>query len=258
VKCCARCRLLQPDGGACIECGAAPLVEPRALARKVITGVTAVGKPPPTGWRDKLALWTTAIATTGALLLPMLLENGTWLLAPLGVAAFGYGKQFWRTKLRRTSRVPAIALPEPPVGEPFTAAVAGHERRIAGPADAVAITTTYLFDDKVILRRSEAVPFWLIEGDRRVLVDGALHITAVAPESGERTTAVAELDALGVPLRARDRARVAMVRAVLRPTDRVTAIGVIEPRQFFAGSYRDNVVDALTGLAGRPIWLAKR
>jgi hypothetical protein len=45
---------------------------------------------------------------------------------------------------------------------------------------------------------------------------------------------------------------------VLRAADCVAALGTIERRQFFDGSYRDNVVDGLTGVTGRPIWLAKR
>jgi hypothetical protein len=250
--------LLQPDGDACIECGAASLVEPRALAREVITALTAVTKPPPTGWRDKLALWTTAIATTTTLMLPLLFGNATWLLAPIGVGAFGYGKQFWRTKLKRDLRLVGISLPPPPAGESFIATVAPHANRISDPADAVAAATTYLLDDRVLLRRSEAVPFWLIAGDRRVLVDGVVHVDPAEPEPGGRASALVELNQLGVPVRRRDRKRLSMIRTVLRAADCVAALGTIERRQFFDGSYRDNVVDGLTGVTGRPIWLAKR
>jgi len=164
----------------------------------------------------------------------------------------GYNKQFWRTAFRRSVRVSSVPmLPAPPEAEPIRGVVQAYEKHL-GDGDAVAIAITYLFDGDVIARTVEAVPFWLIDGKRRILVDGTLRITRVAEKPKARTTAVKQLAKLGVQVRRADRERIWMTETVLRPDTHVTAAGTLTARQL-ADGYRDNLVDAFAGEPGQPV-----
>lgn len=252
--CCVTCRLVQPPGTVCDDCGGARLVAPSSLTKPVVSGVTTVAKQPATGWRDGVALIATALGICVGVGVGALITGGVFGAAVGASVAgmIGYNKQFWRTAFTRSVRVSAVAmLPAPPEAEPIRGVVKAYEKQV-GDGDAVAIAITYLFDDHVIARTVEAVPFWLIDGERRILVDGALRITRVSAKPMARTTAVKQLAKLGVQVRRGDRDRIWMTETVLRPDDHVTAAGTLTARQL-ADGYRDNLVDAFAGEPGQPV-----
>lgn len=248
---CATCRLLQAASSSCLECGNA-LVVPAELTTEVIAGVTAVAKSPATGWRDTVALLATTFgffAGTGV----GFVVAGPWGAIALGGAAVigGYNKQFWKTALTHRRQLHAIAAPIAPVAEAFTGRVQAHTKQLTGGA--VAIATTYTLDGGVLVRRVESVPFWLLTGERRILIDGAVRIAAQT--AAPMPTAVKELTQLGIPIRRRERARIAAVRVALQPDDKIVAKGTVAALQLFDGGYRDNLVDTLYGETGRPVWI---
>jgi len=255
---CVACRLIQPRGAHCTDCGDKQLVEPSHLTVEVVTGVTALAKPPATGWRDSVAVSLTALAVCAGLIGGFLLA-GPWggLLGVTAATVGGYNKQFWRAAFTRRPRVAAIALLPPPVADTFEGVVKAHSQRLAD--NAVAIGTTYLFDADVIARRVRAVPFWLIAGERRILIDGAIRLSRPLSTFGSHARALRELAKLGLPIRRGDRSRVQMIEIVLRPDDRITAAGTLASIHVADdGGYRDNLVEALHGDPGQPTTVISR
>lgn len=227
---------------------------PAELTTEVIAGVTTVAKAPATGWRDTVALLATTFGFFAGMGIGFAIA-GPWGATFFGGAAVlgGYNKQFWKTAFTHRRQLRAIAAPVPPVTEAFTGRVRVHAKQLAGGA--VAIATTYLLDSGVLVRSIEAVPFWLIAGDRRILIDGAIRITAADAEP--IATAVKELSQLGIPIRRRERGRITAHRVALHADDRITAKGHVAAMQLLDGGYRDNLVDALYGESGMPIWIAR-
>src|SRR5450432_3623593 len=255
---CIACRLIQPRGDQCTDCGDKQLVVPSHLTVEIVTGVTALAKPAATGWRDSVAVTLTALAICGGLIGGFLLA-GPWggLFGVTAATVGGYNKQFWRAAFTRRPRVAAIALLPPPVADTFEGVVKAHSQRLAD--NAVAIATTYLFDADVIARRVSAVPFWLITGERRILIDGAIRISRTLPTFGSHARALKELAKLGLPIRRVDRPRIQMIETVLRPDARITASGTLTSIQVADdGGYRDNLVDALHGDPGQPTVVVSR
>jgi hypothetical protein len=255
---CVACRLIQPRSEGCIDCGDKQLVAPSQLTVDVVTGVTALAKPAATGWRDSVAVMLTAFAICGGLIGGFLLA-GPWggLFGVTATTIGGYNKQFWRAAFTRRPRVAAIALLPPPVAETFEGVVKAHSQRLAD--NAVAIATTYLFDADVIARRVSAVPFWLIAGERRILVDGTVRVSRTLPAFGSHARALKELAKLGLPIRRVDRPRIQMIETVLRPDAHITASGTLASIQVADdGGYRDNLVDALHGDPGQPTVVVSR
>ena len=246
--------MVQTGSRACGECGSKALVTPDELTTEVIAGVTTVAKNPATGWRDTVAL----LATTFGFFIGTgvgFAVAGPWGAVLFGGAAAvgGYNKQFWKAAFTRRRQLLAIAPPLAPVAEAFSGRVQVHSKRLAGGA--VAIATTYFLDDGVIVRSIESVPFWLIAGERRILIDGAIRISAVDAEPV--ANAVKDLSRMGIPIRRRERGRISAVRAALHPDDKITAKGTVAAMQLLDGGYRDNLVDALFGESGKPIWIAR-
>jgi hypothetical protein len=223
------------------------------LTKPIVSGVTTIAKQPATGWRDGVALIATALGICVGVAVGALVTGGVFGAAVGAgvVGMIGYNKQFWRAAFTRSVRVSAVPMsPAPPEAEPIRGVVKAYEKHVGD--DAVAIAITYLFDDDVIARTVEAVPFWLIDGQRRILVEGALRITRVSAKPMARTTAVKQLAQLGVQVRRADRERIWMTETVLRPDARVTAAGTLTARQL-ADGYRDNLVDAFAGAPGQPV-----
>jgi hypothetical protein len=237
---------------ACSECGGSTLVAPAELTTEVIAGVTTIAKAPATGWRDTVALLATTFgffAGTGI----GFVVGGPWgaIMGGATVAIGGYNKQFWKTAFTRRKQLRAIAAPAAPIAEAFTGRVQAHTTQLAGGA--VAIATTYTLDGGVLVRQIEAVPFWLLTGDRRILIDGAIRIASEA--AAPVASAVNDLAKLGIPIRRRERKRIAAHRFALRPDDKIIAKGAVAAMQLRDGGYRDNLVDTLYGETGRPIWI---
>jgi hypothetical protein len=245
---------VQAASGACSECGSNALVQPAELTIEVIAGVTTIAKAPATGWRDTVALLATTLGFfTG-------MGFGFFVAGPWGAVVFGgaaviggYNKQFWKTAFTHRKQLRAIAAPAAPISEAFTGRVQAHTHRLAGGA--VAIATTYTLDGDVLVRRIETVPFWLLTGERRILIDGAIRIAAetATPIAG----AVKDLSRIGIPIRRGERSRIAAQRVELHPDDKVIAKGEVVAMQLLDGGYRDNLVDTLYGETGKPIWIAR-
>ncbi|HEY6034808.1 MAG TPA: hypothetical protein VIV58_11125 [Kofleriaceae bacterium] len=245
---------MQTGSRACSECGSSALVPPAELTTDVIAGVTTIAKAPATGWRDTVALLATTLGFFAGMGIGFAIA-GPWGATFFGGAAVigGYNKQFWKTAFTHRRQLLAIAAPAAPVAEAFIGRVQAHTQHLAGGA--VAIATTYLLDDGVLVREIESVPFWLITGERRILIDGAIRIVATDPEPV--AGAVRALVQLGLPIRRRERARLTAQRIALHPDDKITAKGQVASMQLLDGGYRDNLVDALYGESGRAIWIAR-
>jgi hypothetical protein len=250
---CASCRLAQTGSRACSECGSSELVPPGELTTEVIAGVTTIAKKPATGWRDTVALLATTFGFFAGMGIGFAVA-GPWGATIFGGAAVigGYNKQFWKPAFTHRRQLRAIAAPAPPIAEAFTGRVQPHGKRLAGGV--VAIATTYLLDDGVLVRRVESVPFWLITGERRILIDGAIRI---AGDGDTIAHAVKDLLHLGIPIRRRERGRISAQRIALHAGDKITAKGSIATKQLLDGGYRDNLVEALYGESGVPIWIAR-
>ena len=245
---------MQPAARACSECGSHAVVEPNALTTEVIAGITAISKPPATGWRDTVALLATTLGFFAGMGVGFFVA-GSWGAVLFGGAAVvgGYNKQFWKPAFKHTKQLRVIAAPAPPVAEAFIGRVHTHASQLAGGA--LAIATTYTVDGGTLARTIESVPFWLISGGRRILIDGAIRIS---PASGQRVpSAFADLVKLGVEIHRRARKRIVATRVTLQPDDMIVAKGELTTKQLFDGGYRDNLVDTLFGEAGQPIWIAR-
>ena len=264
TRCCPTCRVLATSTARrCAHCGAATVL-PADLARPVVSGVTALARKPPTGWRDTLALLGTATGMFGAAV------GGAFIAGPIGLLAgpafglLGYSKQFWRAAFKRRDRVRAIAPPRPPLGEAHVGTAQPHERTLAGgeldrPGQPLVVAHTLGLGGDVLTRRIEAVPFWLVLSDqRRVLVDGALWLTSDAPVQLPAVTALEDLRVAGIPLSRGERKRMTLARTILRAGDSVSIIGVVTTEQLAGSGYRDHHVEALRGEPGAPLWLERR
>ena len=252
--CCPRCRLLQ-HARLCVDCGDATtrLVE---LVRMRVEGVTTVARQPPTGWRDHLALWTTALGLVSAGGVGVAITGSAMglLFAP-AVGLFGYSKQFWRTALKRRPRLEAVRARERPAGEALIGTAQLFEGTVAG--DALAIATTIESSEGVIVRAIDAAPFWLVLADRRVLVTGDLWVAGAAPERDDAVARVlAELEASALPMARASRKQLRVVRVRLKPGDRIAVTGQVRDEQLpGAGGYRDSLVETIRGEPGAMVWI---
>ncbi len=244
----------------CAHCGD-DTVPPNKLARPIISGVTAITKPPAKGWRDMLALLTTSFGMFGAA------AAGAFYLGPIGLlagpafATFGYTKQFWRTAFTRRDRVLPIDPPRPPPGDRLLGTAQPHERILElanAPAQPLVVASMVGLDGGVIARRIESVPFWLVLHDkRRILVDGILWLSSATPSRLDATAARNGLAAAGIPLTRAERNRITLWRTVLCAGDSVSALGTVAPEQLAGGGYRDHLIDAMRGHPGHPLWLER-
>lgn len=251
LRCCPRCRLLQPESR-CVDCrtGTEAL---RDLTRPQFAGVTAVTKQPATGWRDQVALWSTALGMLGAAVAGALITSSpVGLLAGPAVGAFGYTKQFWRTALKRRPRLGTVEAPAPPPGPAIVGVAQPFERTVAGGA--LAIATTIENRHGVIARLVDAAAFWLV-ADRRFLVTGNCWVAGVAGRSWPRSTLLHELAAGGFPIGHVKRAGLRIHRVAVMPGDRIAVNGRPSEEAIAGLGYRDAVTDALRGEPGRPVWI---
>ena len=261
TRCCPTCRVLAlDDARRCAHCGG-PVVLPADLARPVVSGVTALTRKPPTGWRDTLALLGTAVGVFGAAVGGAFVAGPVGLLAGPAFGVLGYSKQFWRTAFKRRERVRAIAPPRPPVGAALTGVAQPHERTLSAddvPAQPLVVAHTLGLGGDVLARRIEAVPFWLVLSDqRRILVDGSVWLASDSPEQLPAVTACEDLGVAGMPLSRAERRRITLSRTVLCAGDSVSAIGAITNEQLAGGGYRDHLVETLRGAPGTVVWLER-
>src|SRR5262249_33673648 len=157
--CCPRCRLLQ-RGRSCLDCGE-PTTTLDGLTRQRIAGLTTAAKRPAEGWRDRVALYTTAFGSLGAAAAAVLITASGWGGVPGRVGLlFGYKKQFWRAVFGRRPRLAAVPSRPRPAGAPLVGVARPFERTVAGGA--LAVATTVENSQGVIVRAVDAAPFWLV------------------------------------------------------------------------------------------------
>lgn len=259
-SCCPTCRLLALDDAPCVHCGTIT-VEPRQLARPVISGITAITKQPPSGFRDFLAITATSLGIIGGFGVGALLLGPPGLLLGAAVGIFGYTKQYWRTALKRQDRIVGVAPPRRPPGERLVGIAQPLDRTLDVPdarPQPLAVATTILLEGKVIARRIESVPFWLVLSDTyRILVDGPLWLASYRPELRDNAAAREVIVSAGIPLPRSQRRKCKLVRTILCAHEQLGALGPIAPEQLFGGGYRDHLVNAMRGAPGAPLWLER-
>jgi hypothetical protein len=241
-----------------VECRA-ETVSLADLARPRIEGLTVVSKPPPSGWRDAVALLGTAFGLIGAGAAGVLVSHhpAGILLAPV-VAAVGYNKQFWRMAFKRRPRLSSVPRPSAPEGTSVEGIAQPFEAMIG--TKQLAIATTFELGDSVIVRAIEAVPFWIALPDRRVLVTGPCWLAGSATQiRGDVTEQLAALAALEVPLTRAQRRKLIVKRVAILEGDRVSVIGHRTEQQIAgAGGYRDSLVETVEGQPGAVVWIERR
>jgi len=254
--CCPACRLIQ-RAPRCIDCGA----DTTALAdltRSRIEGLTTVPKQPPRGWRDALALLATVFGALGAAAGGLLLTNSPagMLLGP-AVGIFGYRKQFWRAALKRGPRLGPVPVRDHPEGEPLIGVAQPFERTLAGGA--IAIATTIATAHGVIARAIDAAPFWLVLGDRRVLVAGACWVAGLPTQRRAVVGALLrEIEASDLPLDQVGKVRLQVLRVAVAPGDRVAVLGRLRDEQLAGvGGYRDSLIETVRGEPGALVWIER-
>jgi hypothetical protein len=187
--CCVQCRLLQPPGTACAECDA-PMTAPVELVRELLyyRDMQLVNK------RD----WglVTAFLAGSSLALPILAPFAVGSLLALGAAKL--------RDLRRRQAIAGVSIPLTPPAAGATT-VYGTARRFRGTVrDAVLLEHVAIRDrhGAVLLRRTEARPFFLETSRGPILVAGAARVVPpsfVAERSRVRRDD-ARLREMGVPV----------------------------------------------------------
>lgn len=278
--CCPRCRLLQCAGqhagryaepfdrrcggrydgrydGKCIDCGesTAALGE---LTRLRIAGVSRETRRPPDGWRDRVALYTTAAAVFAAGTAGVLVcGSAAGALFGPAVGALGYSKQFWRAVIIRRPRLAGAAPRERPDGAPLIGVAQSFERTVAGGA--LAVATVIANRDGVIVRAVDAVPFWLVIAGRRVLVTGPCWVSgAVHARPAPVGDVLRELDASELPIARARRAELTVWQTAVVPGERIAVFGRVREGQLAgSGGYRDAVGELIRGEPGAVVWIER-
>lgn len=253
--CCPRCRLLQRERS-CLDCGERTAALD-GLTRQRIAGVAAASRSPAQGWRDAVALYTTAFGSLGAAAAATLLTQSGWgLVAGPVVGLLGYKKQFWKAVLRRRPRLAAVPPRPRPPGAPLVGVARPFERTVADGA--LAIATTVENSRGVIVRAIDAAPFWLVLGDRRVLVTGECWVAGAGASALSAWPLLGELQIDGLPIAWAGRAKLQVTRIAVEPGDRVAVRGRLRVEQLAgAGGYRDALTETICGEPGAVVWIER-
>jgi hypothetical protein len=115
-----------------------------------------------------------------------------------------------------------------------------------------------------LLRSVEAVPFWLAQDGRRVLVSGAAWVhVATPPPRLDPQRLLSTFGLAKLPITRATRLVLHGVRAVIRAGDPITVLGELRKEQMIgvAGpgdGYRDAFAEVLHGAPGAPLWIEKQ
>lgn len=256
--CCASCRVLQPPAGACRLC-AQHLVQLAELRHVRVQSVAIVPKDVPTGWRDQLELWATALGmTVGSAAIGILTGSGiAALLVFAGVAAFGSYQQRVRPVLVRRLRLEGADVPGRPPGVPLRGVAIQHDRTLPAPGGpALIIATTIWLDRRVLVRDIQACSFWLEVGDRRLFIEWPLWFEAQQEDVPDVDAALRHVGAQHLSIDRKERRALTATRGVMRAGDVLTALGTpIGEHRPELGAYRGATVDVMKPSGGAPLWI---
>lgn len=266
--CCPRCRLLQPAAALCTACS---IGEPKpilALTAPKVEGMEAVRKPPPRGWRDSVALVGTALGIFIASAFGFVVTGSPvgMLLGP-ALGAASYHKQFWKGALIRRRRLLPAPPPARPAGPPLVGIAERFERHLElpascrhlAPATPLVVATAVATNDGVLVRAVDAVPFWLVIGERRILVTGACWAAGGLPDPAVSVDAMLrDLGYARIPVSHATYLRLFGERTLITPGDCVAVVGEVQKEQVAGVSgYRDSFTEVLRGHPGAPLWLER-
>jgi hypothetical protein len=111
----------------------------------------------------------------------------------------------------------------------------------------------------VIVRAVDAAPFWLVLGDRRVLVAGNCWVAGAASAAPVPAWPLfGELQIEGLPITRKIRTKLQVSRIAVAPGDRVAVRGRLRVEQLAgAGGYRDALTEAIRGEPGALVWIER-
>jgi hypothetical protein len=181
------------------------------------------------------------------------------LLAGPLAGGLGYHKQFWRAAFVRRKRLGHVADPKAPDGEPVVGVAQRFERTVTAPVGRDAVLATALVvraaGGGLLLRWIEAAPFWVVVGERKLLVTGACWFA----DAGERVELERRHDlTLRRIAAARAPRDAVVVQASLRPGDAIAVTGTVRDEQLPGhGGYRDSVVETLRGEPRSVVWVER-
>lgn len=255
--CCDNCRVLQPPAEACELCGH-QLIELSLLARARVESVALVPQKPPSGWRDRLELWGTALgmAVGGGVLGHLTGSMIVFFVAYVCIGALGMYQQKVRAVLVRRPRLEGRTSLARPDGHPLIGTAVLLDRTLATPdGPALIITTTVWLGRRILLRELQACPFWLECEDRRVLVEPPLWFDSAEQPLPDLDEALRELGVQHLALDRKQRRAVTVTRAIVRPGAVLTALGaVVREQRPELGAYRDANIDVLKPSGQAPRW----
>jgi hypothetical protein len=269
--------LLQPPAESCRACGEARPEPLRALVRPTVERRQALQSAAETPSLDEAGKRNVAI---GFVLISVVgvAVTRTYAGGVLLGAAGAWGAQLvrrWTASIVWRHHLGAIPPPRRPTGTALIGTIEPFERTLpprasdrSGRPAPVLVGTAIHSSQGLLLHAIEAVPFWLVIGERRLLVAAETaagsRTSALWPHTGEPSTTgvpalLDELRLARLPVSRETRSLLRAVRTVLRPGDRVSILG--EPRQeqlvnvpglaSLAG-YRDSHVELLGPLPGSP------
>ncbi len=290
ILCCRLCRLIQPPADLCRDCGRAvpePLME---MTTSELGGARSIQRVPPASG-DGLGLG--AIAVLSSVAGVALLQTPMALLLGPVAGWLSYRKRFWQTELIWQQHLTAAPAPRPPslTQRSAVAIYSGiaekHERAAAEPAalrsaslsrsptppalarqrrrePPLVVSTSILAGEEILVRTVDAVPFWLANEGKRVLVNGAMWSHVATPS--RRLDPLELLTSIGLaklPLARATRLVLHGARSVIRAGDRVTVFGELRKEQVtgvagFGEGYRDAFTEVLQGVPGSPLWIEKQ
>ncbi len=286
---CPTCRLLQPASPTCQGCGQGKPVALQNLTTTVIR--TSRSRRPPESQARRASRWNRVVlggfffilsygffgpgialvvaATVLLVSLPprkwqrMLSDHQQLLLAapafrPRGEAFLGVAE-----KLEQCVEEPGPPVPSATVIPTGASPSASPGASPDAPLRPVLLVETALVADAgILLRELEAVPFWLVQEDRRLLVTGAITTSAELEDSRVAVEYFLRKRKITVEISTELRQQLRLRRLVLRHGDRITVTGALtsenrpDLRPLAAASgYRDTFISVLRGEPAEPLWI---
>jgi hypothetical protein len=298
VYCCRYCRLIQPPADFCRDCARAAPEPLMAITTPEIGGARSIQRVPPADATDDDVMRMGAIAMAAGVAGAALLHFPFGFLVGPIAGWLAYRKRYWKTELVWQQHLTPVPAPRrPPLATVHTGVAEQHERvadelatpgrsihpgpgrgehpfrlgarKPSGPATPhrpppLVVSTALFAGEELLLRSVEAVPFWLAQDGRRVLVSGAAWVhVATPPPRLDPQRLLSTFGLAKLPVTRATRLVLHGVRAVIRAGDPITVLGELRKEQMIgvAGpgdGYRDAFAEVLHGAPGAPLWIEKQ